>query len=257
MADFDQRLGRPVHEVEVVAREVQVVAGRAGLRRIRTLPIEPQPVHRVDDGVDVFLFFLVRIRVVEAQVANAAVVARQAEIQADALCMADVQVAVRLGRKPGPDARRVGRPGVVVCAVARRAGEPAAGVRAFGKIALDDVAQEVAGFGRVRVRSHCQQSLPVRGAQILSTRPASTADPVSAAPPARNESLPRLRHVASMSHWSRPTVRTALRRRARAGVTDTPRRVTAGRCRWPMCRCRSLMRRCRSALHRSARASRC
>ena len=72
-------------------------AGLAGV------PREAQPVHGVDDRVHVLGVFLHRIRVVEAQVADAAVVARQAEVQADALGMAHVQVAVGLGREARAD----------------------------------------------------------------------------------------------------------------------------------------------------------
>jgi hypothetical protein len=55
--------------------------------------------HGVDDGIDVLLLFLLRVGVVEAQVAGAAVVRGQAEIQADRLGVAEMQVAVRLGGK--------------------------------------------------------------------------------------------------------------------------------------------------------------
>ena len=44
-----------------------------------------------------------RVGVVEAQVADAAEVAGQAEIEADALGVADVKVPVRLGREAGHD----------------------------------------------------------------------------------------------------------------------------------------------------------
>ena len=54
-----------------------------------------------------------RVRVVEAQVAGAAEVAGDAEVQADRLRVADVQVAVRLGRKPRGHAAAVLAAGVV------------------------------------------------------------------------------------------------------------------------------------------------
>ena len=66
-------------------------------------PIEAEPVHVALDGVDVFLLFLGRIGVVEAQIAVAAELLRDAEIQADRLGVADMQIAVRLGRKAGDD----------------------------------------------------------------------------------------------------------------------------------------------------------
>ena len=53
----------------------------------------------VDSIVDVFEAFLFRVRVVEAQVTDAAVALRDAEVQADALRVADVQIAVRFRRE--------------------------------------------------------------------------------------------------------------------------------------------------------------
>ena len=129
-AGLDQRLGGAVHEVEVVAREVEVRGRRSSGRRSGACQSKPSQLHRVEDRVDVLLLFLLRVGVVEAQVADAAVVLRQAEVQADALGVADVQVAVGLGRKAGADPRRVGRPAGVVRGVARRAGEVPGGVGA-------------------------------------------------------------------------------------------------------------------------------
>ena len=60
---------------------------------------------RSDDGVDVLDVFLERVRVVEAQVADAAALLRDAEVQADALGMADVEVAAGLGAKSGVTTR--------------------------------------------------------------------------------------------------------------------------------------------------------
>ncbi len=82
--------------------------GRGWLGAVR-VPVEAEPVHGVEDAVDELLVFLLRVGVVEAHVAHAAEVARQAEVQADALGVADVQVAVGLGREAGADPRRVGR----------------------------------------------------------------------------------------------------------------------------------------------------
>ena len=53
----------------------------------------------VDDGIDILDVFLGRVGVVHAQVADAAELARDAEVQADGFRVADVQVAVRLRRK--------------------------------------------------------------------------------------------------------------------------------------------------------------
>jgi len=66
-------------------------------------PVEPEPAYVLHDGVDVLDVLLRRVGVVEAQVADATILLRQAEVQADALGVTDVQVAVRLGRKASDD----------------------------------------------------------------------------------------------------------------------------------------------------------
>jgi hypothetical protein len=142
VAGRDQRFGRAVHEVEIVARVVQVADA------VR-MPVVAEPGHRVQDAVDVLLLFLLRIRVIEAHVADAAVLGREPEVQRDALGVADMQVAVRLGRKTGADAGRIWGAGGVRRGIARLAGEAPAGIGALGEVALDDVAQEVAALRRV------------------------------------------------------------------------------------------------------------
>ena len=66
-------------------------------------PVEAEPAHVALDGVDIFLLLLGRVGVVEAQVAVAAELLRHAEIEADRLGMADMEVAVRLRREAGDD----------------------------------------------------------------------------------------------------------------------------------------------------------
>ncbi len=88
LAGLDQGDGPLVQLLEVVRGEEQVVA-----------PVVAQPAHVGLDGVDVLLLFLLRVRVVEAQVAAAAELLGDAEVETDRLGVADVQVAVRLGRK--------------------------------------------------------------------------------------------------------------------------------------------------------------
>ena len=61
--------------------------------------------------------------------AHAAEIAREAEVEADALGVAVVQVAVRLGREPPANLRPVA----------------ARGVFAGGKVVLDDAANEIGG----------------------------------------------------------------------------------------------------------------
>ena len=101
VAGFDQVLGRAVHEVEVVAGLVRFVVARLA-------PVKAQPLHRFDDAVDVLGVFFFRVGVVKAQVAHAAIVACQAEVDADAFGVANVQVAVGLGREAGADFGGVG-----------------------------------------------------------------------------------------------------------------------------------------------------
>ena len=115
LAVLDQ-LDRPIVELlEIVGRVEQPV-----------LPVAAEPADVVDDRIDVLLLFLGRVRVVEPQVELAAVLLREAEVQADALGVADVQIAVRLRRKP-----RMHAPAVL----------------AGGAIGVDDLLDEVARCG--------------------------------------------------------------------------------------------------------------
>ena len=91
----DQLLGALIELLEVVGGVVLAVA-----------PVEAEPADVLLDGVDVLDVFLDRVGVVEAQVAAAAELGGDAEVEADGLGVADVQVAVGLGRKAGDDARR-------------------------------------------------------------------------------------------------------------------------------------------------------
>ncbi|MNC35625.1 hypothetical protein D3C75_841140 [compost metagenome] len=104
-----------------VVQLVEVVGGVTLLAG----PLEAQPLNVRLDRVNVFLVFLGRVGVVEAQVALAAEFLGQAEVQADRLGMADVQVAVGLRREAGDDL----------------------GVLAGFQVGLDDRAEEVRGSG--------------------------------------------------------------------------------------------------------------
>ena len=139
VARGDEVFSRAVHEVEVVAGLVRFVIPRLA-------PVKTQPFDGVDDGVDVFHLLFFRVGVVKPQVAHATVVARQAEVEADALGVADVQVAIGLGREAGADFGGVQLASGLMRRVARAAGPAAAGVGAVGEVVLDDLAQEVAGF---------------------------------------------------------------------------------------------------------------
>ena len=92
-------LGPLIELLEIVGRVVQVLA-----------PVEAEPPDVALDLVDVLLRFLDGVRVVEAQIAPAAELLRDAEIDADRLGVADVQAAVRLrGESRDDRARRVCR----------------------------------------------------------------------------------------------------------------------------------------------------
>ena len=88
LARLDQ-LDRPLIELLEIIRSVEHPV----------LPIEAQPAHVLLDRIDVFDLFLGRIGVVEAQVALAPELRREAEIEADRFGVADVQIAVGLRRK--------------------------------------------------------------------------------------------------------------------------------------------------------------
>ena len=91
-------MDRPrVELLEVVRGEVEVLA-----------PVEAQPADVRLDRVDELEFLLDRVGVVEAQVAATAELARDAEVEADRLGVADVEVAVGLGREARDDGRRAG-----------------------------------------------------------------------------------------------------------------------------------------------------
>ncbi len=86
----DQMLGPRVQLLEVIRCVVEMFA-----------PVEAQPVHVALDRVDELLLFLRRIGVVEAQMATAAELLCDPEVQADGLGVADMQIAVRLRRESG------------------------------------------------------------------------------------------------------------------------------------------------------------
>ncbi len=115
---LNQALGELI-ELLVVVRRIELAIS----------PVEPQPPHIVLDGIDVLDVFLHRVRVVEAEIADAAEVRGDAEVHADRLGVADVQVAVRFGRKAGDDA---------------------AAVLSGGDIGADDLSDEVLR-GRIRL----------------------------------------------------------------------------------------------------------
>ncbi len=118
LAGLDQVDGPVVELVEVVGGVVEMLA-----------PVEAEPADVLLDRVDVLLLFLDRVGVVEAQVAAAAELLGDPEVERDRLGVADVEVAVRLGREAGHDLR-----------------DPA-----LAHVGGDDLADEIASFGSGRI----------------------------------------------------------------------------------------------------------
>ena len=117
LAGLDQLHGPLVNLLEIVGGVVEPV-----------LPIEAQPADVLHDRVDVLDVFFAGVGVVEPQVAQAAELLGDAEVQADRLGVADVQIAVGLGRETG-----IHPPAVFAGAI----------------VLLDDRADEVGGRGGI------------------------------------------------------------------------------------------------------------
>ena len=104
VAVADQLLGVFVKLLEIIRGVEQVVA-----------PIEPQPLHVGEDRFDVLDVLAGGVGVVEPHVAfGAPVLFPDAEVEADGLGVADVEVAVGFGREAGHHAAIVGASGLVV-----------------------------------------------------------------------------------------------------------------------------------------------
>ncbi len=132
VAAAHELLGELVQVFEVVRGVVLVIA-----------PVEAEPPHRVADGIDVFLLLFRGVGVVEPQVARSAVVAREAEVEADRFRVAVVEIAVRLRRKARADLRRIGLRCLDRERGAGLAVPPAPGELPRHEIGLDDLADEV------------------------------------------------------------------------------------------------------------------
>ena len=91
----DEPLGKIPKLLEVVARIIDVV------------PLETKPLDVVLYALDVLGVLFRGIRVVEAEVALAAILLGDAEVEGDGLSVTDVQVAVGLGREARLDASAV------------------------------------------------------------------------------------------------------------------------------------------------------
>ena len=90
-------------------------------------PVKAEPADVLLNGIDKFGVLLGGIGVVHAQIAETAELLRRAEIDAQRLAVADVQIPVRLGRKAG---------------VYRFSGKPSAG----GNVLGNKILNKIAGF---------------------------------------------------------------------------------------------------------------
>jgi hypothetical protein len=147
VAVLNQLDRRAIEHFEVIGGMAQVV------------PLVAQPAHVVLDAFDELRVFLAGVGVVQAQVAPAAEFAGDAEIQADRLGVADMQVAVGFGRKAHADLGRVLHALGMMCGIARGAAPFAAGIIALFEVVFDHVAQEIARLGGVVVG--CRGSHPL------------------------------------------------------------------------------------------------
>ena len=86
----DQLAGKFIKFREIVGSEMD-----------RFLPLESQPFHIIQDGIHKFLVFLGGVRIIETHIGGAMILFAQSEIQADALHMTDVKIAVRFRRETG------------------------------------------------------------------------------------------------------------------------------------------------------------
>ena len=151
-------------ELDGVLVDLREVVGRVPQP---VVPVEAEPAHVVLDALDELLGLALGVRVVEAQEAGAAEIVGDSEVDADRFRVADVQIAVRLGRKA-----RLHAPAVL----------------AGGDLVRDDLANEVgAASGLVRVlgfhgrafspNAHDLSVAPVARSALLARREAR--DPVA------------------------------------------------------------------------------
>ena len=89
LAFLDQADGEVPELLEIIGRIVDV------------LPVEAQPLDVLLNGLDVFHVLLCGVCIIKTKVADAAVTLGDAEIHADRLGMANVQIAIGFGRESG------------------------------------------------------------------------------------------------------------------------------------------------------------
>ncbi|KFB73331.1 MAG: hypothetical protein AW09_001417 [Candidatus Accumulibacter phosphatis] len=144
MAATDQVFGELDHPVKVVGGKIQVALRVRRAFADRVFPGIAKPAYRIDDRIDVFLFFLFRIGIVETKVATTTEILCQSEIEADRFGMAEVQIAVGFWRKARADFRSVERAGKLLNGGTGTARPSARRVFTGSEIGFDEVADEIA-----------------------------------------------------------------------------------------------------------------
>ena len=91
-AFFDQPDSGIVHSVKIIRREIQMLA-----------PVGTEPFDVLQNRIDELGLFLGRIRIIEPHVEGTVVLFGNPVIQQDRLRVSDVQIAIRLRRKPCTD----------------------------------------------------------------------------------------------------------------------------------------------------------
>src|SRR5580704_5628788 len=164
-------------------------------------PVEAEPMDVLLDGVDIFLLLLRGIGVVEAQIALAGEFLRDAEIEANRLGMADMEIAVRLRRKAGDDFRVAAGCEIGSNNVADEIAPPLCeclGNRHVSFLASRPLARSFRGLSEAKepgIHNHC------RGIWIPGAAPRSDCDRVSSISSAR-------RHLFSLRPAALPAALT-------------------------------------------------
>ena len=137
---FDESLGKGIKKIEVVGGKVEIVFAFE-------LPAKPQPCHGLDDRVDVFLFFLGRVGVVETHVTGTTETFGKTEVEADRFGVTEMQITVGFRREARADRCRIQWAALLLRGGARLARPVTLRVLTNSQILLDHLHQEVAGSG--------------------------------------------------------------------------------------------------------------
>jgi hypothetical protein len=89
LALFDQVLGVLIKLIKVVGGIIKMLS-----------PVKTEPAYIFHDGINIFLLFLARVRIVEAEIAAAVEFLGKAEIKANRLRVAYMKITIRFRRKP-------------------------------------------------------------------------------------------------------------------------------------------------------------